>query len=123
MVDIEREVPGKTAERIWQAPIQTACGRVICSMRSVRTRRNALTSLLELLNSLSMSHMAMPPAISAQPMMNRFSRCLPMSLVSSQAGMAVTTKEVNVDVSGGLADVGSSPSPLGRVAKDFITGG
>src|SRR6266496_5926128 len=24
MVDIEREVPGKTAERIWQAPIQMA---------------------------------------------------------------------------------------------------
>ena len=24
VVDIEREVPGKTAERIWQAPIQIA---------------------------------------------------------------------------------------------------
>ena len=31
MVDMEREVPGKTAESVWQRPIQMACGRVICS--------------------------------------------------------------------------------------------
>jgi len=35
MVDIDREVPGKTAERIWQAPIHTACARLIASMRQV----------------------------------------------------------------------------------------
>src|SRR5205085_6842198 len=28
MVAIEREVPGKTAESVWQAPIQIACGSV-----------------------------------------------------------------------------------------------
>src|SRR5882762_7709663 len=38
MVDIERDVPGKTAERIWQAPIQTACSRFISSLRHVRMR-------------------------------------------------------------------------------------
>src|SRR5208337_1458032 len=35
MVDMEREVPGKTAENIWQKPIQTACQTDICSMSSV----------------------------------------------------------------------------------------
>src|SRR5262249_7624061 len=34
MVDIERLVPGKTAERIWHAPIQIACGMVVSSMVS-----------------------------------------------------------------------------------------
>src|SRR6476661_8528815 len=32
MVDIERDVQGKTAERICHAPIQTACRRFISSM-------------------------------------------------------------------------------------------
>src|ERR1700722_16586085 len=32
IVDIERDVPGNTAERIWHAPIQTACPRLISSM-------------------------------------------------------------------------------------------
>src|SRR5512146_3146086 len=32
MVAIEREVPGNTAEAIWQAPIQTAWPRVISSI-------------------------------------------------------------------------------------------
>ena len=32
-VDIDRLVPGKTALKIWQAPIHTACGSVISSMR------------------------------------------------------------------------------------------
>jgi hypothetical protein len=31
MVDMEREVPGKTAEHVWQSPIQRACDRVISS--------------------------------------------------------------------------------------------
>ena len=35
MVDIERDVPGKTADRICQAPIQTACRRFMSSMWSV----------------------------------------------------------------------------------------
>src|SRR5213082_3486910 len=100
MVDMEREVPGKTAERIWQAPIQIACGRRICSMRSMRTRRNSLSRESELLNKASISHIATPPAISAQAIRERFSRCLPMTLVSSQEGTAVTTKAIMVKVSG-----------------------
>src|SRR5580658_6014868 len=35
IVDIDREVPGKTAERIWHAPIQIACPRLIASMVQV----------------------------------------------------------------------------------------
>src|SRR5437870_2688815 len=35
MVDIDRDVPGKTAERIWQAPIQIECSKPICSIRSM----------------------------------------------------------------------------------------
>ena len=35
MVDIDREVPGNTAEKIWQAPIQTAWPRLIASIFQV----------------------------------------------------------------------------------------
>ena len=38
MVAMEREVPGKTAERIWQMPIQMAWPRFICSIRSMEKR-------------------------------------------------------------------------------------
>ena len=41
MVDMERLVPGKTAERIWQAPIQTACTEVhlLDVLRAVKADR------------------------------------------------------------------------------------
>ena len=51
MVAIEREVPGKTAERIWQPPIQTACHRLISSMWSIRGR----------VKRASTAHMTTPP--------------------------------------------------------------
>src|SRR5438067_8967158 len=35
IVDIDREVPGKTADKICTAPIQTACGKLISSMSVV----------------------------------------------------------------------------------------
>ena len=35
IVDIEREVPGNTADKIWQAPIQMACPKLISSMCQV----------------------------------------------------------------------------------------
>src|SRR5882672_1071068 len=35
MVDMERDVPGNTAEATWQIPIQIACVRETSSMRSV----------------------------------------------------------------------------------------
>src|SRR5215471_14263966 len=36
MVDIDRDVPGNTADRIWHAPIHTACPRLISFMCHVR---------------------------------------------------------------------------------------
>src|ERR1700733_6525642 len=38
MVDMERDVPGKTAEKIWQKPIQIACPRLISSIFQVWMR-------------------------------------------------------------------------------------
>src|ERR1700752_2989807 len=35
IVDMEREVPGNTADRIWQAPIQSDCTRLISSILQV----------------------------------------------------------------------------------------
>src|SRR6266700_6217823 len=35
MVDMEREVPGKTAERIWQVPIHRACAEPMSSILQV----------------------------------------------------------------------------------------
>ena len=35
MVDIDRDVPGNTADRIWHAPIQIAWPRLIVSMLQV----------------------------------------------------------------------------------------
>src|SRR5208337_4763798 len=32
IMDIDRDVPGNTAESIWHAPIHTACGKLISSM-------------------------------------------------------------------------------------------
>src|SRR5438477_6595273 len=58
IVDIERDVPGKTADAIWAKPIQAACGRVISSMRSTREWRQ----------SASTNHMMMPPINKAQAM-------------------------------------------------------
>src|SRR5437762_8109722 len=64
MVDIEREVPGKTAERICAAPIQTACGSVIFSMCIVRGRVKTASTI----------HMMIPPIRSAMAITQRFSR-------------------------------------------------
>jgi hypothetical protein len=60
MVDMEREVPGKTAESVWQRPIQMAWGRDICSTSWVLASRwEAQTST---------AHMTMPPMSSARAM-------------------------------------------------------
>src|SRR5260370_42093381 len=38
MVDIDRDVPGKTAEKIWQKPIQIDCVRLMSSIFQVWMR-------------------------------------------------------------------------------------
>jgi len=84
IVHIEREVPGKTAERIWTAPIQIAAGRLIASIRMTRG----------LTNSVSTIHITIPPMSNASAMTSRFSRFFPISFVRRKAGTAVTTKAI-----------------------------
>ena len=43
MVDMERDVPGKMAESVWQSPIQTACGSDISSTCVVLARGGSPT--------------------------------------------------------------------------------
>src|ERR1035437_5771449 len=53
MVDMEREVPGKTAESVWQRPIHIAWGSDICSTSSVMASWRT--------DQASMIHITMPP--------------------------------------------------------------
>src|SRR5437588_12913406 len=80
IVDIERDVPGNTAERIWQAPIQIAWGKLISSMCVTRGRVNARSTI----------HMTMPPISNARVITHRLSRFLPITLVNAHDGTAVT---------------------------------
>src|SRR5437867_1904183 len=105
MVDIEREVPGKTAERICAAPIQTACGRVISSMCVVRDRRKTASTI----------HMMIPPMRSARAITQRFSRFLPICFARAHAGTAVTTNAINVRLNGCVKIVRLPRSPFGKV--------
>ena len=105
MVDIEREVPGKTAERICAAPIQIAWGNVISSMCIVRGRVKTASTI----------HMTIPPIRSASAITQRFSRFLPICFVKSQAGTAVTTNAINVRLNGCVKMVRSPCSPFGKV--------
>src|SRR6516165_2145161 len=81
MVDIEREVPGKTAERICAAPIQTACPKVISSMCIVFGFRH----------NTSTTHITMPPIKSDHAMTCRSSRCSEITFFKRKLGSAVTT--------------------------------
>src|SRR5580704_4217118 len=92
IVDMDREVPGKTAEQIWQSPIQMACPSDICSTSGVAGSERELHA--------STTHMTTPPIRSDQAITRRLSRFLPMVLVSSQAGMAVKTKAISVNEMG-----------------------
>src|SRR3954464_15956356 len=92
MVDIDRDVPGKTADKICAAPIQTACGSVISSMCIVRGRVNTASTI----------HMTMPPMRSAMAITHKLSRFLPMTFALSHAGSAVTTDVYTLSLSDAL---------------------
>ena len=109
MVHIEREVPGKTAERICAAPIQIACGSAMPSMRSIRGWRQ----------SASTTHMATPPMSSASAITVMLSRFLPITLVSRNDGNAVTTNAIITRLSGCVSTVRSPFSPWGKVLTNF----
>jgi hypothetical protein len=68
MVDIERDVPGKTADRICTAPIQSACGSVISSMVWVRGLRQTTSTI----------HMITPPMRRAHAITLRLSKFWPI---------------------------------------------
>src|SRR5439155_25192921 len=84
IVDMEREVAGKTADRICAAPIQMACGKVISSMYVTRGRVKVASTI----------HMITPPMKSAQLITQRFSRFFPICFVNAHAGTAVTTNAI-----------------------------
>src|SRR5580765_2803620 len=91
IVDIEREVPGNTAESIWHAPIQMACPTLMESIRQVWINELGAPSpaASDLALRASTSHITIPPINSELPMMARLSRCLPMTFVNRKAGIAV----------------------------------
>src|ERR1700756_1461803 len=74
MVDMERDVPGKTAEVIWQRPIQMAWPSDI--------RSTSLVGGLVRELQKSTAHMMTPPIKSDHAMMVRLSRFSPIFLCS-----------------------------------------
>src|SRR3954463_15014123 len=76
MVDIEREVPGNTAERIWHAPIQIAWPRLIASRLQVRMRLRGVPGPSFSQRALipSTIHITIPQTTSEIPMMYKLSR-------------------------------------------------
>src|SRR5205823_13899515 len=82
IVDMEREVPGNTADKIWAAPIQIAWNKFISSIRLTRGRVHIASTI----------HITIPPMSKAIAITKRLSRFLPISLDNKKAGTAVTTK-------------------------------
>ena len=122
MVDMERDVPGKTAEKIWQNPIQIACAKLISSIFQVwmRLPRAPGPAASDLEFKASTSHITIPPISSDQPMIKRFSRCLPITLVSKKDGTAVTTNATVVRPRGWVRGVRLPLSPRGNVATNLL---
>src|ERR1700730_6443930 len=71
IVDIERDVPGNTAERIWHAPIQIAWPRLISSMCQVCIRLPGAPgpAASHLAFIASTIHMTIPPINREPPIM------------------------------------------------------
>src|SRR5258707_747606 len=69
MVDIDRAVPGKTAERIWQAPIQRAWPPWMSSIFQVRMGEPVAPGPACSQGAFiaSITHITMPPISSAAP--------------------------------------------------------
>ena len=112
MVDMEREVPGKTAEVTWQRPIQMAWGRDICSTSEMEGSWRTLQA--------STIHMTIPPMMRDEAMTRRFSRCSPMMGMRASEGIAVQTKATRVRVRGWLRAVCLPSSPLGKVRTNSM---
>src|SRR5258706_12693851 len=116
MVDMERDVPGNTPEKIWQNPIQTACPRLMFSIFQVWMRPPPADgpAASDLAFMASTIHMMTPPINKDQPMMYKFSRSLPMTLVSRNEGMAVNTNAKLTTPRGSVRGVRQHRSPAGK---------
>ncbi len=68
--------------------------------------------------SASTIHMMIPPISNDQPMMYKFSRCFPMTLVSRNEGIAVTTNAIVTNPRGCVNAVRSPRSPRGNVERN-----
>src|SRR5262252_11005546 len=73
IVDIDREVPGNTAEKIWQKPIQIDCPRLMSSIFQVWIWVFPFGPAASALACMASTiHMMTPPISSDQPMMTIF---------------------------------------------------
>src|ERR1700758_3061087 len=102
IVDIDRDVPGNTADKIWHAPIQIACGKLISSMCHVWIRPSFASSpaASALLFRASINHITIPPISSDAPITYGFSRCFPITFTSKNDGTAVTTNATATKLNG-----------------------
>src|SRR5215468_7730615 len=84
IVDMDREVPGNTADRIWQAPIQIDCPRLMSSICQVWIVLPGASGPAFSHGAFiaSTTHMTIPPISNEAPMTYRFSRFLPITLVT-----------------------------------------
>src|SRR6266851_3853963 len=98
MVDIEREVPGNTADKIWHNPTQIACPRLISSIFQVRIGDPgaACPAFSHFDLAASMTHINRPPMSKDEPITARLSRFFPITLVSKNDGRAVITNAIAV---------------------------
>ena len=106
MVDMEREVPGKMAESVWQRPIQMACGSDISSTWVVLATWRPLQA--------STIHITMPPMSSARAIAFRLPRFFSLHLCSSSAGAEVQAKAIRVSEMGWVSQLRSPFRPWER---------
>src|SRR5580700_763069 len=121
MVDMERDVPGKSPEKIWQKPIHTACPRLIASIFHVLMLLDDAPgpAASDFALAASTIHITTPPMSRDQPIIGMLSRCLPITLVNRNEGIAVTTNAITTRLSGWFKMVRSPLSPRGNVESSF----
>src|SRR5208282_1024648 len=110
---------GNTPEKIWQKPIQRACPRLMFSIFQVwmwppPADGPAASDFAFMASTI---HMMTPPISNDQPMMVRLSKCFPITLVSRNDGIAVTTKATVTNPRGWVSGVRSPRSPRGKVDR------
>ncbi len=93
IVDIERDVPGKTAEKIWQRQSRSLVAGSFLPCGSARTGENCIDNPHD--NSANEERDDHHPEIF---------QILPITFVNAHAGTAVTTNAIRVKLSGCVTD-------------------